>query len=271
MSNPTDTIQIFLALEYIAIIFICCSPIIIYLIFKFYLPGYLSEKGRNLATKDDIEEITQKIEQVKNEYAKELDQHRSGIWLQQQRIVWLREEFSLKLETHKRSILLANQCNNLIADFQAAYASREVNGLISQLKPMSEDNRNYFRREYDTAMTNLSEAIINLDRLNSDLKEVCSILEIYFGDEIAIYLKDVIEALKKASDFHWERANFEDALEKYILQNTSKDYSLLAHKCVGEYLKTAGGFGTSNQTSVFLTELKHQMKKSRVQVLDITL
>lgn len=39
------------------------------LMLKFYLPGYLGEKGKNLATKEDIEHITEKIESVKTQYA----------------------------------------------------------------------------------------------------------------------------------------------------------------------------------------------------------
>lgn len=36
---------------------------------KFLLPGYLGEKGKNLATKEDIEHITDKIEAIKTQYA----------------------------------------------------------------------------------------------------------------------------------------------------------------------------------------------------------
>jgi hypothetical protein len=35
-----------------------------------YLPGYVRKKGENLATREDIEEITKKIESVKDEYAR---------------------------------------------------------------------------------------------------------------------------------------------------------------------------------------------------------
>jgi len=36
---------------------------------KFFLPSYLGEKGKNLATKEDIETITDKIEAVKTQYS----------------------------------------------------------------------------------------------------------------------------------------------------------------------------------------------------------
>jgi hypothetical protein len=38
-----------------------------------YVAPYTKEKGKNLATREDIEEITDKIESVKTEYAKELE------------------------------------------------------------------------------------------------------------------------------------------------------------------------------------------------------
>jgi len=38
-----------------------------------YLPSYLSQKGKNLATKEDIAEITQKIEEVKTAYKDRYD------------------------------------------------------------------------------------------------------------------------------------------------------------------------------------------------------
>jgi len=38
---------------------------------KNYLPTYMNEKGKNLATKEDIGDITQKTEEVKNTFQKE--------------------------------------------------------------------------------------------------------------------------------------------------------------------------------------------------------
>jgi hypothetical protein len=42
-------------------------------LFRKYLFSYSSEKGKNLATKEDIEEITRKVEEVKTEYLVELE------------------------------------------------------------------------------------------------------------------------------------------------------------------------------------------------------
>lgn len=42
---------------------------VVFLLLKSFLPGYLSEKGKNLATKEDIAKITDEIERVKSQYA----------------------------------------------------------------------------------------------------------------------------------------------------------------------------------------------------------
>ena len=43
------------------------------LLAKNYFPSYTKKKGENLATREDIHEITRQIESVKTEYAKELE------------------------------------------------------------------------------------------------------------------------------------------------------------------------------------------------------
>lgn len=55
-----------LAMLIMQAVFLGSLPIIL-LLAKFFISKYLEEKARNLATKEDVEEITQKIEEVKAE------------------------------------------------------------------------------------------------------------------------------------------------------------------------------------------------------------
>ena len=48
------------------------------LIFSKFLPSYFGEKGRNLATKEDIDGITRQIEDVKHGYAAQLEEIRAN-------------------------------------------------------------------------------------------------------------------------------------------------------------------------------------------------
>lgn len=46
---------------------------------KNYLPSYMSEKGKNLATKEDIQEITQKTEEVQQEFREKFELFSSDV------------------------------------------------------------------------------------------------------------------------------------------------------------------------------------------------
>lgn len=59
----------------INLIFMICAV----LFFKNYLPNYFSKKGENLATKEDIADITKKVEDVKHVFNKELSQYNAYI------------------------------------------------------------------------------------------------------------------------------------------------------------------------------------------------
>jgi hypothetical protein len=45
------------------------AALIVWNLTRHYFPGYLIEKGKNLATKEDVAEITRRIEDVKHDYA----------------------------------------------------------------------------------------------------------------------------------------------------------------------------------------------------------
>jgi hypothetical protein len=45
------------------------AAVVAFLAIKFYLSSYLTEKGKNLATREDVEAITDKVESVRTQYA----------------------------------------------------------------------------------------------------------------------------------------------------------------------------------------------------------
>jgi hypothetical protein len=66
-------------MEYIYITLTLNIILVIFTLFKVYGKSYLSEKGKNLATKQDIEDITFKIEGVKIFYSKEIEALRASL------------------------------------------------------------------------------------------------------------------------------------------------------------------------------------------------
>lgn len=84
---------------------------------RFYLPSYMSEKGKNLATKEDIRKITDEVEGVKFDYAQRLEElgQQNRLLIEQTRPataeeVARRERLVLaKLEAYSTSIDLLSQ------------------------------------------------------------------------------------------------------------------------------------------------------------------
>lgn len=72
---------------------------ITFILVKNFLPGYLSEKGKNLATKEDISGITKEIEKVKSDYNQILEavkaQHQLRLAAVEKRLQAHQEAFCL--------------------------------------------------------------------------------------------------------------------------------------------------------------------------------
>lgn len=93
-------------------------------IFRKYLFSYSSEKGKNLATKEDIQEITRKIESVKSVYSVDLERMKALLSesSHQKNAVWL---------TKKDACLKAlNVANAVLSHYQ--YSNVPEGGIVPQ-------------------------------------------------------------------------------------------------------------------------------------------
>lgn len=52
------------------------SALVLWGLLRHFFPGYLNEKARNLATKEDVADITRRIEDVKHDYATLLEEQK---------------------------------------------------------------------------------------------------------------------------------------------------------------------------------------------------
>jgi len=93
---------------------------IIFLFIKFLIPNYLTEKAKNLATKEDIADITDKVESVKTDYAKILEEIKNNYQL---KFAAIEREKNTKKEVYLDAVeaimgnhtMVSNFCNlNLI-------------------------------------------------------------------------------------------------------------------------------------------------------------
>ncbi|ELX7527506.1 hypothetical protein SKP09_004644 [Vibrio parahaemolyticus] len=79
-----------------------------------FLPKYFGKKGENLATKEDIAEITDKIESVKNDYAHQLESTKADLSSQlQTSSVRYEREFSILEQLTELLVDVRNRANSL--------------------------------------------------------------------------------------------------------------------------------------------------------------
>ena len=96
-----------------------------------FLSHYFQDKGKNLATKQDISEITAKIEQVKHEYSSKLESVKS---------VLSARLFAHQVRYQNEFVMLLSLSEKL-AEFRNAIADFEI-----QVSSLGEDNPNYTKQ-----------------------------------------------------------------------------------------------------------------------------
>ena len=87
---------------------------VLILILKKYIPAYLSEKGKNLATKEDVEEITNKVEQVKSNYSEILEEIRTS---NQIKLSSIDREQNIKKEVYMDAVEAITKSLAVISNF----------------------------------------------------------------------------------------------------------------------------------------------------------
>lgn len=91
------------ALTAIAVLAPLTAGLVAGLILRSFLPGYLGEKGKNLATKEDIAEITKRLEGVRSEIGSRLHVHQRRY----------EHEFTLMMELSEKLVELRDAARSL--------------------------------------------------------------------------------------------------------------------------------------------------------------
>jgi hypothetical protein len=87
---------------------------IVFLFIKSFIPKYLSEKAKNLATKEDIAAITEQVESVKSDYATILEEVRSNYQL---KFAAVEREKNTKKEVYLEAVEAIVRSQNMIPNF----------------------------------------------------------------------------------------------------------------------------------------------------------
>jgi len=169
---------------------------IIFLFIKSFLPSYLSEKGKNLATKEDIETITDKVESVKTDYTKVIEELRSN---NQLKLAEIEREKNIKKEVYleaveaiTRSHIIVASLSNLNIDEQTFSSKMTADaGLIAKIQIVGSEET---VKSVTNFMASVATATLDLMLERSilvDRKNTIDLLENYrtkAADEIDRYI-----------------------------------------------------------------------------------
>lgn len=164
-----------------------------------YLPSYAREKGKNLATKEDIENITQKIESIKIEYSKQIEAYKTELWKSQQQHLWKQEETKLKIETFTKATVDVAKLINLIKKYQYFLSERELALATSGISKNENDYKLYLSKHHqfseltDTTYSEFRDVLVEMGGLHA-------LLSIYFTPELSKTFNDILSLADHAAE-----------------------------------------------------------------------
>lgn len=140
--------------------------LILGLFIKSYLPTYMAEKGKNLATKEDIKEITKRTEEVKILFQKEMEIFSNDL------------TFTNEFAFNRYSLLYAKVYGIVIQSeyVRFFYKKNELQDLSFEEYPFIEIKRNNIKQQIDLLTgSKISEEINSIeDEMTSfNKKELC--------------------------------------------------------------------------------------------------
>jgi len=139
-----------------------------------YFVHYFQEKGKNLATKEDISEITTKIEQVKHTYSSKLESVKSVL--------------SARLFTHQvryqNEFVMLLSLSKKLAEFKDALSNFELQ--IASLG-VGADNPNYTKETIEKALASMGA------------------LQDEYEAHLPFYPQDIYENVKKLHSLGWKK------------------------------------------------------------------
>jgi len=156
------------------------------LIWRSFLPSYTSEKGKNLATSEDIAAIARKVEEVKTVYTERLKklEHQNSLVLEQ-----LRAQQQLRLAAAERRLNAHQEAFSLWRKILAAAHSESIHPLVIECQGwwdknclfLSAEARDSFNRAYFAAA---SHRQLTLNRTDAALVKENWAIIIKAGEDI---------------------------------------------------------------------------------------
>lgn len=164
-----------------------------------YIKSYSTEKAKNLATREDIEEITNKIENIKNSYSIALETNRNEL---KKMYDISKPALELSTELDKTLIEKVHSLNNLLFEYKSFGGSEKADQILNQLADLS---------KYIVAYRNRYKDI-------SGVKEIIDV-----NNSIAkMRIENKIDEVKITADINKLSDNLEILLNFFLVPLTNK-------------------------------------------------
>lgn len=130
--------------ELLVAVLILLNAGVVLLLWRSYLPAYLTEKAKNLATKEDVEAITKQVEDIKDMYSRRLKEleHQNALVLEQ-----LRAQQQLRLAAVERRLAAHQEAFTLWRRLVAKAHSEDAQSAVLQCQDWWEENCLYLGAE----------------------------------------------------------------------------------------------------------------------------
>lgn len=202
---------------------------------------YVSWKGRNLATKEDISGITTKIEDVKLNYSELLEDYKNRLWELRYEKGRLYEEFKIKHEILEKVIVKLNKFGNDAVHHRIYAHHRNIYLALFKLGGAESDNKQY--REFQIKAEN---SYLDFGNQSYELTALASTIKVYIDDTLGGNLlilkgkiKDSVIPRKNQDDYiQFVRSELEAKSRDSVLSATEDEFfqNCICPKEIAHYL-----------------------------------
>ncbi len=155
-------------------------------LFRKFLFSYTSEKGKNLATKEDVEEITSKVEEVKSSYVAEIERLKVDLsLLSRKHNILLDEKIRVFKKLQKRLVEFKKYCEAALGSYDERGEFHPNLGVLS--KDIDTATLQHVTALHEIEQEDFiflsDESRHILSKLHSNCSTMCSMELAVFGEE----------------------------------------------------------------------------------------
>ncbi len=205
-------------LQHIDILLAAALGGLVTLLIKNYLPSYAREKGKNLATKEDIECITQKIESIKVEYSKQIETYKVELWEHQQRYLWAQEETKVKIDAFKKAIIDVARLINLVKKYQFYLSERELALAASGISKTAanQELHKLYLDKYDQYAELTAKTYSEFRDVLAEMGGLHALFSVYFSQDLSKALIDILNLGNHEAE---QKMTFEEISEHLLKEH----------------------------------------------------